>query len=181
MGALVHALEPLAQAGIAIIGLEPSCLLTLRDEALTIGLGPSAHTVAAKAVLLEEFIAAEANAGRFGLAFKPSAKPVLVHGHCHQKAFDTVGALMKVLAMVPGTQARLIETSCCGMAGAFGYQARHYATSMQMAELSLLPAIRKDENAWVIADGTSCRHQIQDGTQQEATHLAILLAAHLPG
>ena len=181
MGALVHALEPLAQAGIAIIGLEPSCLLTLRDEALAMGLGPSAHTVAAKAVLLEEFIATEAKTGRFGIAFKPSAKPVLVHGHCHQKAFDTVGALMQVLALVPGTQARLIETSCCGMAGAFGYQARHYATSMQMAELSLLPAVRKDENAWVIADGTSCRHQIQDGAQREATHLAILLAAHLPG
>ena len=181
MGALVHALEPLAQAGIPIIGLEPSCLLTLRDEALAMGLGPSAHTVAAKAVLLEEFIATEAKTGRFGIAFKPSAKPVLVHGHCHQKAFDTVGALMQVLALVPGTQARLIETSCCGMAGAFGYQARHYATSMQMAELSLLPAVRKDENAWVIADGTSCRHQIQDGAQREATHLAILLAAHLPG
>jgi len=181
MGALVHALEPLAQAGIPIIGLEPSCLLTLRDEALAMGLGLSAHTVAAKAVLLEEFIATEAQAGRFGIAFKPSAKPVLVHGHCHQKAFDTVAALMQVLALVPDTQARLIETSCCGMAGAFGYQARHYATSMQMAELRLLPAIRKDENAWVIADGTSCRHQIQDGAQREATHLAILLAAHLPG
>ena len=180
MGALVQALEPLAQAGISIIGLEPSCLLTLRDEALAMGLGPMAHTVAAKAVLLEEFIAAETKTGRFSIAFNPSVKPVLVHGHCHQKAFDTVGALMQVLALVPGTQARLIETSCCGMAGAFGYQARHYATSMQMAELSLLPALRKDENAWVIADGTSCRHQIQDGAQREATHLAVLLAAHLP-
>ena len=180
MGALVQALEPLAQAGIPIIGLEPSCLLTLRDEALAMGLGPIAHTVAAKAVLLEEFIAAETKAGRFHIVFSASAKPVLVHGHCHQKAFDTVGALMQVLALVPGTQARLIETSCCGMAGAFGYQARHYATSMQMAELSLLPTIRAAENAWVIADGTSCRHQIQDGANREATHLAVLLAAHLP-
>ncbi len=180
MGALVQALEPLAQAGIPIVGLEPSCLLTLRDEALAMGLGPSAHTVAAKAVLLEEFIATESKTGRFGIAFKPSAKPVLVHGHCHQKAFDTVSALMQVLARVPGTQARLIETSCCGMAGAFGYQARHFTRSMQMAELSLLPAIRAVENAWVIADGTSCRHQIRDGAQREATHLAIFLAAHLP-
>ena len=180
MSALVQALAPLAKAGIPIIGLEPSCLLTLRDEALAMGLGPKAHTVAAKAVLLEEFIAAETKAGRFSIAFKPSAKPVVVHGHCHQKAFDTVSALMQVLARVPGTQARLIETSCCGMAGAFGYQARHFTRSMQMAELSLLPAIRAVENAWVIADGTSCRHQIRDGAQREATHLAIFLAAHLP-
>ena len=179
VGALVNALLPMAQAGIAIIGLEPSCLLTLRDEALAMGLGEAATTVAGQAVLLEEFIAKEARAGRFALDFAPCEKPVLVHGHCHQKAFDTVSPLMQVLALVPQANPRLIETSCCGMAGAFGYQSRHFATSMQMAELSLLPAIRQQPDAWVLADGTSCRHQIQDGAQRTAIHLARWLEAHI--
>ena len=143
------------------------------------GLGEAATTVARQAVLMEEFIAKEAQAGRFQLDFAPCEKPVLVHGHCHQKAFDTVSPLMEVLAMVPQANPRLIETSCCGMAGAFGYQSRHFATSMQMAELSLLPAIRKQPDAWVLADGTSCRHQIQDGAQRTATHLARWLEAHI--
>jgi len=179
VGALVNALLPMAQAGIAIIGLEPSCLLTLRDEALAMGLGEPATTVAGQAVLLEEFIAKEAQAGRFALDFAPCEKPVLVHGHCHQKAFDTVSPLMQVLALVPQANPRLIETSCCGMAGAFGYQSRHFATSMQMAELSLLPAIRQQPDAWVLADGISCRHQIQDGVQRTAIHLARWLEAHI--
>ena len=102
-----------------------------------------------------------------------------MHGHCHQKAFGTVGAVLEVLKLIPGAQPELIESSCCGMAGSFGYEARHHAVSMQMAELSLLPAIRAQPSAVVVADGTSCRHQIADGAQREALHAARLLAALL--
>lgn len=177
---LIDALLPLAQAGIAVVGLEPSCLLTLRDEALVMGLGAKAQTVAAQAVLFEEFIAREAAVGRFKVAFKAVDQPILVHGHCHQKAFGAVSPLMKVLELIPGAKAELIESSCCGMAGSFGYEAKHYDVSMQMAELSLLPAVRKQPDALVVADGTSCRHQIADGAQRNAIHAALLLARQLP-
>ena len=94
---------------------------------------------------------------------------------CHQKAFDAVAPIMQVLALIPGAKPQLIESSCCGMAGSFGYEAGHYAVSMEMAELSLLPAIRQQSDAIVVADGTSCRHQIKDGAQREALHVALLL------
>ena len=175
-GALVAALAPLADAGIDIVGLEPACLLTLRDEALVMGLGEPAVVVAKQALLFEEFIAREAQAGRFDLAFNPAEAPILLHGHCHQKAFDAVAPIMTVLKLIPGAQLSLIESSCCGMAGAFGYQARHQTVSLQMAEASLLPAVRARPDAIVLADGTSCRHQIHHGAQRQALHVAPLLA-----
>lgn len=176
LGALLDAALPLAQAGVATVGLEPSCLLTLRDEALALGLGDKAQVVAAQALLFEEFIAREAKAGRFQLALKPLSQPLLVHGHCHQKAFGAVSPILDVLKLIPGAQPQLIESSCCGMAGSFGYEAKHQAVSMQMAELTLLPAIRAVPDAVVVADGTSCRHQIADGAQRQAVHAAVLLA-----
>ena len=175
VGALIDALLPLAAAGIAIVGLEPSCLLTLRDEALVLGLGAKAEVVAGQALLLEEFIAREAKAGRFDVAFKPAGQPILLHGHCHQKAFGAVPPILDVLKLIPEAKPELIETSCCGMAGSFGYEAAHHAVSMRMAELSLLPAIRRQPDAIVLADGTSCRHQIADGTGRHALHVARLL------
>ena len=178
-GALIDALLPFAQAGIAIVGLEPSCLLTLRDEALVMGLGADAVTVSAQALMFEEFIAREAKAGRFAIDLKAAGKPILLHGHCHQKAFGAVSAILDVLKLIPGAQPELIESSCCGMAGSFGYEASHHAVSMQMAELSLLPAVRQRPDAIIVADGTSCRHQIADGTQREAIHVARLLASLL--
>jgi FAD/FMN-containing dehydrogenase/Fe-S oxidoreductase len=174
-GALVAALLPLAEAGIAIVGLEPSCLLTLRDEALVMGLGVDAETVAAQALLFEEFIAREAKAGRFALDFKSAGQPILLHGHCHQKAFDAVAPIMEVLRLIPEAKPELIDSSCCGMAGSFGYEASHYEVSMRMAEASLLPKVRLHPEAIVVADGTSCRHQIADGAQREAVHVARLL------
>lgn len=174
-GALIDALLPLAQAGVAIVGLEPSCLLTLRDEALVMGLGDKAVTVSKQALLFEEFLAREAKAGRFAPSLKPAGKPILLHGHCHQKAFGAVPPILEVLRLIPGAQPELIESSCCGMAGSFGYEASHYEVSMQMAEAALLPAVRKNPNAIVVADGTSCRHQIADGAQREAVHVAKLL------
>jgi Fe-S oxidoreductase len=181
-GQLVSALQPFAAQGIAIVGLEPSCLLTLRDEVLALGLGPSAEQVAGQAVLLEEFLAREAAAGRLEdlkARLKPMDQPLLVHGHCHQKAFGAVSPVLQVLALLPGAKPQLIESSCCGMAGAFGYEAKHLAVSMQMAELSLLPAVRQAPDAVVVADGTSCRHQIHDGAQRQAVHAAVLLARQL--
>jgi Fe-S oxidoreductase len=180
VGALIDALLPFADAGIAIVGLEPSCLLTLRDEALALGLGAKAITVSRHALLFEEFIAREAKAGRFDVAFTPVAAPMLVHGHCHQKAFAAVAPILDVLRLIPGAKPALIETSCCGMAGSFGYEASHHEVSMAMAEASLLPAIRGAPDAIVVADGTSCRQQIAHGTRREALHVARVLERFLP-
>jgi FAD/FMN-containing dehydrogenase/Fe-S oxidoreductase len=179
--ALIDALLPFADTGIAIVGLEPSCLLTLRDEALALGLGVKASTVAAQALLFEEFVAREAKAGRFAVDFDGVDAPVLVHGHCHQKAFAAVTPILDVLRLVPGASPILIETSCCGMAGSFGYEARHQEVSRAMAEASLLPAIRAVPDALVVADGTSCRQQIAHGAEREALHCARFLERFLPG
>ncbi len=179
---LVAALLPFAEKGIAIVGLEPSCLLTMRDEMLVMGLGEAAQTISGQALLLEEFLAREAAAGKLEALksrLKPVSQPILLHGHCHQKAFGAVSPILDVLKLIPGAKPELIESSCCGMAGSFGYEASHYEVSMQMAELSLLPAVRQQPGAIVVADGTSCRHQIKDGAQREAVHVAVLLARQL--
>jgi Fe-S oxidoreductase len=180
-GALVDALLPFVAAGIAVVGLEPSCLLTLRDEALVLGLGANAVAVSKQALLFEEFIAREVAAGRFAIDFAPVAQPILVHGHCHQKAFGAVASILDVLRLLPGAKPVLIETSCCGMAGSFGYEASHHEVSLRMAEASLLPAIRQAPEAIVVADGTSCRQQIDAGAGRQALHVARLLERHLPG
>jgi FAD/FMN-containing dehydrogenase/Fe-S oxidoreductase len=172
---LIDALLPYARAGVAIVGLEPSCLLTLRDEALVMGLGERARCVSAQALLFEEFVAREVQAGRFELQLNAAGAPLLLHAHCHQKAFGAVTTILDVLRLIPNAQPELIESSCCGMAGSFGYQAGHYPVSMQMAEAGLLPSIRRSPKAIIVADGTSCRHQIRDGAQREAVHVARLL------
>jgi FAD/FMN-containing dehydrogenase/Fe-S oxidoreductase len=180
---VVQSLLPFAEKGLSIVGLEPSCLLTLRDEMLVMGLGEGAQRIAGQALLFEEFLAREAQSGQLdGLKAQiaPVDRPVLLHGHCHQKAFDAVSPVMEVLRWIPGAKPQLIESSCCGMAGSFGYEASHYDVSMQMAELSLLPAVRAQADAIVVADGTSCRHQIHDGAGREAVHLSQLLAGLLP-
>jgi FAD/FMN-containing dehydrogenase/Fe-S oxidoreductase len=178
---LLHALLPLAERGMPIVGLEPSCLLTLRDEMLAMGLGEAARTVADQALLFEEFLAREANAGRLRLSLRAARQPILVHGHCHQKAFGAMPPVLQALRLIPQADPTLIESSCCGMAGSFGYEAAHLAISMQMAELSLLPAVRAAPDALIVADGTSCRHQIADGAGREALHAARVLADHLSG
>ena len=179
LGELLDHLAPYADKNIPIIGLEPSCLFTLKDEALVMGFGERAISVSKQAQLLEEFLAKEVREGKLTLNLKSADKPVLFHGHCHQKAFAAVTPAMELLKLIPNSQVKLIESSCCGMAGSFGYEAEHIAVSKQMAEANLLPAIRKAPDSWVVADGTSCRHQIADGTQKEAVHIARILAAHL--
>jgi Fe-S oxidoreductase len=175
--ALIGALLPFAERGITIVGLEPSCLLTLRDEYLAMGLGNAARTVAAQTMLFEEFIVRESR--RFAPEFVEAEQPMLVHGHCHQKAFGLMDGVLAALRLLPGAQVSMIDSSCCGMAGSFGYEAAHHEASMRMAELSLLPAVRAAGGAIIVADGTSCRHQIADGASRQALHVARVLALHL--
>ena len=174
-------LMPFVSQGIAIVGLEPSCLLTLRDEFLHYGYGEAAQQLAKHAFLFEEFLVREQKAGRFKLALAPiDYNNALLHGHCHQKAFDALTPVQTVLSWIPELKVSTVESSCCGMAGSFGYEAEHHQASMQMAELSLLPAVRnRAASTVVVADGTSCRHQIHDGTDVDAIHTARLLAQAL--
>jgi Fe-S oxidoreductase len=178
---VVAALAPYAERGAAILGLEPSCLYSLRDEFLVLGLPEAAQQVAGHSFLVEEFLATEHRAGRLRLPLAPlPAKRALVHGHCHQKAFDAMGDVKTVLQLVPGLQVDVVESSCCGMAGSFGYEAEHYEVSMRMAEAALLPAVRAaSADTIIVADGTSCRHQIADGTRasgaREAVHCVRVL------
>jgi FAD/FMN-containing dehydrogenase/Fe-S oxidoreductase len=177
---LVATYAPFALRGVPIVGLEPSCLLTLRDELLSLRSDATAKTVSAQALLLEEFLVREAEAGRLRLRLGPIAAKALVHGHCHQKSFGAFKSVEQALRLVPDLNVETIESSCCGMAGAFGYGADTYQTSMQMAELSLLPAVRRaDAATLVVADGTSCRHQIRDGTDRAPLHVARVLAMSL--
>jgi Fe-S oxidoreductase len=172
---LVQALTPYAECGIPIVGLEPSCLFTLRDE-LGVML-PGTDRLGKNAVLFEEFLAR--SPGKLRLS--EMKQEVLLHGHCHQKAFDAMPAVERVLAMVPGLRVKTVATSCCGMAGSFGYEAEHYDVSMKMAELALLPEVRKAADALLVADGTSCRSQILDGTGRRAIHVARVLESALNG
>ncbi len=178
---MLTALAPHIERGVPVVGIEPSCLFTLRDEFLSMGLDAAAGKLALLAFTFEEFLAREHAAGKLKLNLKPLPQTkALLHGHCHQKAFDAVTPIQTVLGLIPGLKIELIESSCCGMAGSFGYEKDHIEVSMKMAELSLLPAVRKaDANTLLVADGTSCRHQIHDGAQREAVHVARVLAESL--
>ena len=180
-GTLLAVLAPLARRGVPIVGLEPSCLLTLRDEMLALRLGDDAEVVARCAVMLEELIASDAAAGRLRAPIASLDGKVLLHGHCHQKSFGIMGAIEKTLALVDGLAVETVESSCCGMAGAFGYGTDTYETSMAMGELSLLPAVRQaGPQTLIAADGFSCRHQIRDGTGRAARHVVTILREALP-
>jgi FAD/FMN-containing dehydrogenase/Fe-S oxidoreductase len=177
---LVATYSPFAERGVPIVGLEPSCLLTLRDELLSLRSDALAKCVSAHALLFEEFLVREAEAGSLSLPLGAIAAKAVVHGHCHQKSFGAFKPVEQVLRLIPGLDVEIIESSCCGMAGAFGYGADTYKTSMEMAELSLLPAVRRvDDTTLVVADGTSCRHQIRDGAGRGALHVARVLAMSL--
>ena len=161
-----------------VLGLEPSCLFTLRDEYGV--LLPGTEALAKNSFLFEEFLANESTAGRLNLKLKAVAAEALLHGHCHQKTFAVMGDVEHVLRLVPELNVRTIESSCCGMAGSFGYEAEHYEVSMKMAEASLLPAVRNaSPGALIVADGTSCRQQIAHGARREALHVARVLEAAL--
>ena len=180
---LLSTLSPWVERGVPIVGLEPSCLLTLRDEIPTLLPGEESTRLADGSLLLDEFLVSEAEADRAPLDLGPvEAQTALVHTHCHQKALGQEGATQAVLRRIPGLEVHTIRSGCCGMAGAFGYEAEHYDLSMAMGELDLLPAVRDAApKAWVLAAGVSCRHQIAHGAGRSALTLAKALEISLGG
>jgi FAD/FMN-containing dehydrogenase/Fe-S oxidoreductase len=170
---MAAALVPQVRRGAAIVGLEPSCLLTLRDEFSALLPGEDSALLRENAFLLEDYLLETGGAA----AFKPLAKTVHVHGHCHQKAFAAFTPTVALLKRIPNLEVKVIESSCCGMAGAFGYNAETYEVSLRMAELNLLPAVRAAApDDLIVADGFSCRHQIADGAGRRAVHAAVILS-----
>jgi Fe-S oxidoreductase len=178
---MLTTLAPFVARGVPVVGLEPSCLLGLRDELRTLLPGADSAALAAAALMFEEFLVRERAAGRLKLELRKSQyRRALVHGHCHQKAFGVMPAVVGALKLVPDLAVETVTSSCCGMAGAFGYHAEHVAVSMQMAEATLLPAVRNAApDTVIVADGTSCRHQIHDGAARDAVHVARVLAEAL--
>jgi Fe-S oxidoreductase len=175
---MLVALAPFVARGVPVVGLEPSCLLTLRDEFTAMLPGPETAALAKRAKLFEEFIAEESAAGRLALPLAPRPGKAVLHGHCHQKAFDTVGASVAALKLVPGLDVETFDSTCCGMAGAFGYEAEHYDMSLKIGELGVLPKMRAaPAQTLLVAAGTSCRHQIADAAGREALHPARVLDA----
>jgi FAD/FMN-containing dehydrogenase/Fe-S oxidoreductase len=170
----VEALAPFVLRDVPVVGLEPSCLYGFRDEIPALLRSEDARRLAANVLPFEEFVTRDLGAA---LALAPVGTRALLHGHCHQKSFAGMGAVEAALRLVPELAVETIESSCCGMAGAFGYGADTIDVSLQMGELSLLPAVRKAAaDTIVVADGTSCRHQIEDGAGREALHVARVLA-----
>ena len=180
---LLSTLSPWVERGVPVVGLEPSCLLTLRDEIPILLPGEESASLADGSLLLDEFLVKEEEAGRAPLDLGPvEAQTALVHTHCHQKALGREGATETVLRRIPGLEVHTIHSGCCGMAGAFGYEAEHYEISMAMGELDLLPAVRDAApDAWVLAAGVSCRHQIADGAGRSTLTLAQALEVSLGG
>src|SRR6516225_3918301 len=177
---LVATCAPFAARGVPIVGLEPSCLLTLRDELLSLRSDEAAKSVSAQALLFEEFLVREAQVGRLQLPLGAVPATALLHGHCHQKSFGAFRPVEQALRLIPGLEVETVESSCCGMAGAFGCAADTYDASIEMAELSLLPAVRRASRvAFIVADGTSCRHQIKDGAHRNAVHAAVVLSVSI--
>ncbi len=173
----VNAIRPSLDAGIPVVGLEPSCILTFRDEAPRL-LPDWTEADGRMVMLLEEYLAD----GAADLPLKPLPRRALLHGHCHQKAENVMGPVERTLRRVPELEVETIPSTCCGMAGAFGYQAETVDVSFAIGELDLLPAVRAaDAGALIVADGTSCRHQIADGAGREALHVARVLEMALDG
>lgn len=179
---MLAALAEHVSAGRTIVGLEPSCILSLRDEYLKLGLGEAARQLAEKVLLLEEFIVREQAAKRWTLSFQaiPAVSKLLLHGHCHQKAVGSIKSVRKLLKQVPDLQFELIESSCCGMAGNFGVESEHYDQAQAMAELALFPALRAEPEALVVSNGFSCQQQIDNAGFAKPLHLAELLCLTIP-
>ncbi|MES2627773.1 MAG: FAD-binding oxidoreductase, partial [Bacteroidota bacterium] len=158
-----------------LIGIEPSAILTFRDEYPDLCRGELkqlATRLSNRVFLIEEFLAAELDKGKIDSSlFTTAVKRLRIHGHCHQKALSSMIPVKKILSLPKNYQPLLIPSGCCGMAGSFGYEAEHYDISMQIGELVLFPAVRAEaEDTIIVAPGTSCRHQIADGTGREAKH-----------
>jgi FAD/FMN-containing dehydrogenase/Fe-S oxidoreductase len=156
--------------GVPLLGLEPSCLLTLADEWPELVPCPETQALAKRVHLAEGWLAREASAGKCQLPLKSGTAPCVYHGHCHQKALGAQPPTVAALRQIPGVQLDVLDAGCCGMAGSFGFEKEHFDLSEKIAGLSLLPALKKAANSTVIASGTSCRHQIHDFTGRKALH-----------
>jgi Fe-S oxidoreductase len=176
----IEKLAPLAQQGLPIVGLEPSCILSMRDEYFSLLPGdPRVKLVADHCYTFEEFIAKLADAGELRLEFAAEPQPVLLHGHCHQKSLVGTKPSLRTLSLL-GYSVTEVDSGCCGMAGSFGYEAEHYDISITMAERRLLPAVRQQPDETIIAAaGVSCRQQIKHGAGRQALHPAEVLRAAL--
>ena len=169
---ILETYKPYLKNGISIVGLEPSCILSFRDEIPNLIKNEETDYLKNNSYTFEELLSKHSKE----LKFKNLTKKVLLHGHCHQKAFDVVKPIENILKNIRGAKFETIETSCCGMAGSFGYDKDTYDISMKMANEKLFPAIKKSKGEiTIIADGTSCRCQIKDGLNKEAIHIAKFL------
>jgi FAD/FMN-containing dehydrogenase/Fe-S oxidoreductase len=178
----VEWLEPVVTDEAPLVGIEPSAILGFRDEypdLVAESLASRARRLAGRTLLIDEFLAREAKRGRIGPAsFKPARRRILLHGHCHQKALASLDATKEILSLPEGHEVEILPTGCCGMAGSFGYEAEHFDLSMRIGELVLFPAVRTAApDTLVAAGGTSCRHQIKDGTGRAALHPVEILHA----
>jgi len=165
--------------GTPLLGLEPSCLLTLVDEWPELSAGAETRHIAAAAELAESWLVKQVSAGACGLSLRPRPEKSVLHGHCHQKALVGVDGTAAALRLIPGLDVTVLDAGCCGMAGSFGFEKEHYELSVKIANLALLPALAAEPDAMVIAPGTSCRHQIHDLAHRRAMHPLEVLAEQL--
>jgi Fe-S oxidoreductase len=171
----LSALEPAIARGVPIVGLEPSCILSLRDEWLVMQLGDKAQQLSKQAMLFEEWWMKEITQGGIQKADALKGQTLYVHGHCHQKALGAMSPTLEALKSL-GADVKLIESSCCGMAGSFGYDTKHQTVSRAMAQASLVPAVNAaPEDALIVADGFSCQHQIADLSARKAQHAVLVI------
>jgi len=180
----IELLQDVVSAETPLLGIEPSAIITFRDEYVDLvppDLRPAAQRIAANTLMFDEFLAREAEKGHIRPEqFTSAAKRIKLHGHCYQKAFHLVDCTKKLLSLPRNYEVEVIPSGCCGMAGSFGYEKEHYGVSMKVAELVLLPAVRETpEDVLIAAAGTSCRHQIKDGTGRKALHPAEILCEAL--
>jgi Fe-S oxidoreductase len=180
----VELLDPVISDDAPLVGIEPSAILGFRDEYLDLvpeSLAVAAKRLASRTLLVDEFFAGEATRGRITAdSFTNQTRQIKLHGHCHQKALSSLATTVQALSLPRNYSVEAIPSGCCGMAGSFGYEREHFELSMQIGELVLFPAVRQAEDAVLIAaPGTSCRHQIKDGTGRTALHPVEILHAAL--
>ncbi|MBM3982420.1 MAG: FAD-binding protein [Planctomycetes bacterium] len=172
-------LDRFAAAGVPILGLEPSCILSLSDEWPELVPGPAAKRVAAVAEMADGWLARQVRDNGLSLGVAPRAGTALLHPHCHQKALVGSKGTADALRLVSGLDVTVLDAGCCGMAGAFGYEKQHYDISVQIANLDLVPAVNANPAATIVATGTSCRHQLRDLTGRPALHPLEVLAGEV--
>ena len=177
---LLRELAEYVENGYRIVGLEPSCILTLKDEYPDLIKDKIADKIAAYSSTIDVYLHDLITRGEFGLEFTPKPEQVKIHGHCHQKAIEGMEPSIKVLEAISGVSVKEINSGCCGMAGSFGYEREHYDFSLRIGETRLFPAVRTmDKDTLLVANGVSCRQQIKQGTNRTALHLASVLADKL--